>query len=69
VWGLGGAGLYGGPCRPSKLDSGRWPLRNMAKTAASAGAATADRARRVGVSCKPKAHHNQICVDTFPGQC
>jgi hypothetical protein len=52
VWGMGGAGLSGGKCRPSKLGSGRWPLRNMAKTASSAEAAcrystTADIAKRV----------------------
>jgi hypothetical protein len=39
MWGLAGAGLSGGPCRPSKVGSGRWPIQNMAKTAASAGAA------------------------------
>jgi hypothetical protein len=27
VWGVAGDGLSGGLCRPSKLGSGRWPLR------------------------------------------
>jgi hypothetical protein len=55
VWGLAGAGLCEGPCKPSKLGSGRWPLRNMAKTTASAGAACMyHRVGRVCVACKPK---------------
>jgi hypothetical protein len=64
----GGAGLSGGPCRPSELGSGRWSLQNMANTATSAFP-TADRARRVCASCKLKFHHDQRCVDTSPGQC
>jgi hypothetical protein len=48
VWGVAGAGLSGGPCRPSELASGRWPLRNMAKTTASAGAAYRYHCRQSG---------------------
>jgi hypothetical protein len=75
--GTGGTSVGVGGSRAIKMTgqtiqqgSGRWPLRNMAKTAASAGAATnVGRAGRVYSSCEPMSHRGRRCIDTYPGKC
>jgi hypothetical protein len=46
VLGVAGAGLSGKPCKPSKVDTVKWPPQTFAKTAASAGAACRSHCRQ-----------------------